>query len=162
MVLYSHLGQYPNSLPFRIAMPDGTTRTDPNTFTQEELQLAGYQQVEDPPALEQNQKLIWNQELASWQIEQLSEEELQQQVQLQLESIRQQRDRKIQDVSWRYERYARHARLGIPQIDYIEDLDNYIQSLCDITKNFPDPNLIVWPVLDANKKPLLPLEGSVL
>jgi hypothetical protein len=48
MTLYSHEGAEPAPLPFRITMPDGFTRTDPETFTPEEIAAAGY--VEAPAA----------------------------------------------------------------------------------------------------------------
>ena len=42
MTLYSNNGQRPAPLPFRITLPDGFTRTDPRTFTAEEIQSAGF------------------------------------------------------------------------------------------------------------------------
>ena len=41
-LLYSHNGDRPQPLPFRITMPDGFTRTDPSTFTDEEITAAGF------------------------------------------------------------------------------------------------------------------------
>jgi len=40
-LLYSQNGDRPQPLPFRITMPDGFTRTDPSTFTEEEIAAAG-------------------------------------------------------------------------------------------------------------------------
>jgi hypothetical protein len=40
--LYSYLGSMPAPLPFRITLPSGFTRTDPGTFTQDEIAAAGY------------------------------------------------------------------------------------------------------------------------
>lgn len=62
------------------------------------------------------------------------------------EQIRFQRNQKINDTQWRYERYARLDRLGLPQIDNIVSLDTYVQALADITKQ-ADPNNVNWPVL---------------
>lgn len=42
MTLYSLNGQRPGPLPFRIHMPDGSTRTDPSSFTEDEITAAGY------------------------------------------------------------------------------------------------------------------------
>lgn len=40
--LYSLDGAWPAPLPFRIRLDDGTTRTDPRTFTPEEIAAWGY------------------------------------------------------------------------------------------------------------------------
>jgi hypothetical protein len=40
--LYSLHGSRPAPLPFRITLPDGFTRTDPNTFTEDEIVAAGF------------------------------------------------------------------------------------------------------------------------
>lgn len=47
MTLYSHNQAFPASLPFRIVLSSGATRTDPATFTTAEITDAGY--VEAPP-----------------------------------------------------------------------------------------------------------------
>lgn len=46
MTIYSHNGSTPAPLPFRIRFADGSTRTDPATFTASDLESAGY--VEAP------------------------------------------------------------------------------------------------------------------
>lgn len=50
MTLYSHNGAIPAPLPFRITLPDGRTRTDPETFTPEEIAEAGYVAAPEAPA----------------------------------------------------------------------------------------------------------------
>jgi Phage tail assembly chaperone protein len=57
------------------------------------------------------------------------------------------RDKKIAEVDWRYTRYARQTRLGIPTTDSIEALDAYTQALADITLQ-EDPSNVVWPTLN--------------
>lgn len=42
MMLYSYRTCWPQVLPFRIRLSDGSTRTDPSTFTAEEIADAGY------------------------------------------------------------------------------------------------------------------------
>ena len=49
MQLYSHNNQYPTKLPNRLKFSDGTTRTDPETFTAEEIAAAGWVAVDNPP-----------------------------------------------------------------------------------------------------------------
>ena len=60
--------------------------------------------------------------------------------------IRENRDTRIAEVEWRYNRYYRNERLGLPQIDAIADLDAYVKSLTDITDQ-ENPFELVWPVL---------------
>lgn len=59
--------------------------------------------------------------------------------------VREQRDRMIADVSWRYERHGRHARLGLPQVDDLTALDAYVQELADLPQTQTDPFNMVWP-----------------
>lgn len=47
MTLYSYQGATPAPLPHRIILPDGQSRTDPATFTTDELAAAGY--IAAPP-----------------------------------------------------------------------------------------------------------------
>lgn len=42
MTLYSLHGARPETMPFRITLPNGFTRTDPSTFTEEEITAAGF------------------------------------------------------------------------------------------------------------------------
>jgi len=57
MTLYSLHGARPEPLPFRITLPNGFTRTDPSTFTEDEIHAAGFTgpYVSPPydPAIEQ-------------------------------------------------------------------------------------------------------------
>jgi len=41
-MLYSFNGGHPEPLPFRITLPNGFTRTDPSTFTEDEISVAGF------------------------------------------------------------------------------------------------------------------------
>jgi hypothetical protein len=147
-MLYSHNNQWPTQLPFRIYMPDGTTRTDPTTFTAEDLLLAGYKQVPDSPDLEQNQRLGWDSVAGEWVITTKSEEELlieeQQALERQWVYVRAQRDEMLARVDWRFIRYESQVRLEITPTDDIHALDTYAQALRDITLQ-EDPFNIVWP-----------------
>ena len=61
MTYYSKNGDYPiNGLPYRIVLPNGLTRTDPSTFTSDEIADAGYYVVADPPAVPEGWTLIWD------------------------------------------------------------------------------------------------------
>jgi hypothetical protein len=70
MILYSKDNSYPAPLPQRIRLADGSTRTDPATFTSEEIAAAGY--IPAPPAPEYDsltKQLSWIQ--GQWIIEPL-------------------------------------------------------------------------------------------
>jgi hypothetical protein len=151
MSLYSLRGAYPAPLPQRIRLSNGSTRTDSSTYTAEEIADAGYVQVPDMPMPNSVQKIYWDSLTVQWVLEDKTLEELQAETDALWNNIRKERDAKIQAVAWRYERHARHARLGIEQIDNIEDLDAYIQALADIPQIQTDPYDIVWPVLNAEE-----------
>lgn len=76
MTLYSYKTSYPQPLPFRIRLPNGQTRTDPSTFTAEEIADAGYIAVNDPPEITTTQVLTWNSETVSWEVRDKTEQEL--------------------------------------------------------------------------------------
>lgn len=153
-MLYSHNNGIPDQLPFRIKinkeLEDGTTvsftRTDPSTFTDEELKLANFVRIDTVPPEHDSktEKLVWNQD--HWDIVPLTESEIQDTINNLWKEIRNSRDRKIEEVEWRIHRYQSEVRQGLDPTDNIDDLDSYIQALRDIT-NQEDPYNIVWPVL---------------
>ena len=80
-MLYSFKDQYPAELPFRIVLSNNLTRTDPSTFTEEEIADAGYTLVPDPPSITENQVLEW---VGSWSIRDKTQEELSIEMQLKI------------------------------------------------------------------------------
>lgn len=58
-MLYTKDGSRPAPLPHRLHMPDGTTRTDSSTFTEEEIELAGYVIADKMPAATYPNKVLW-------------------------------------------------------------------------------------------------------
>jgi hypothetical protein len=52
--LYSKNNSYPTTLPFRIRLSDGSTRTDPNQFTADDIADAGYVLAPDKPSYNAN------------------------------------------------------------------------------------------------------------
>jgi len=60
MPLFSLNGNRPAPLPFRIRLPNGQTRTDPSSFTPEEIAAAGLTgPYEEPPYDSATQALLW-------------------------------------------------------------------------------------------------------
>ena len=61
-----------------------------------------------------------------------------------IHGVRMQRNAMMDAMRYRYERYQRNERLGLPQVDVLEEMDAYMQQLADIT-NAEDINIITWP-----------------
>ena len=142
-MLYSKNGSYPNQIPFRIKLSNGLTRTDPSTFTPEEIADAGYITVEDPPAsILDTQILEWTG--TDWNIRDKTEQELEIELNRKWQEIRDQRDHMLYLLDWRFIRYQSQVRLNITPTESIESLDIYTQELRDITLQ-TDPYNIVWP-----------------
>ena len=59
-MLYSFNGGHPEPLPFRITLPNGFTRTDPSTFTEDEILAAGFTgPFIEPPYDPTTEQLDW-------------------------------------------------------------------------------------------------------
>ena len=141
--MYSHNNNYPvNELPWRITLPNGMTKTNSSTFTEEDIEYAGYRYVDGPPEYDiLRQRVEWvigDDNIASWKIVQIPDEE-------KWKEIRNLRNIKIKEFEWRISRYHREVMLEINITDiYIEDMHRYMQALADITKQ-EDPFNITWP-----------------
>jgi hypothetical protein len=59
-LLYSYNNARPEPLPFRITLPTGFTRTDPSTFTEDEIVAAGFTgPYTEPPYDPATEQLDW-------------------------------------------------------------------------------------------------------
>lgn len=76
MALYSYNGEYPRPIPYRIVLSNGLTRTDPASFTPEELVDAGYTEVSNRPSITDTQVLEWDDVNIAWVIRDKTQEEL--------------------------------------------------------------------------------------
>ncbi|NDA09920.1 MAG: hypothetical protein EBZ53_03780 [Verrucomicrobia bacterium] len=145
-MLYSLAGGKPQELPFRIRLANGQTRTEPSTFTTEEITSAGYVPVPEFPTITKFQKAEWKNN--TWFITDLDREKvLEEERQLLLHDINIARKNLIEQVEWRIFRHQSELRLGItPTEADVSHIDRYIQALRDIT-NQPDLSNITWPQL---------------
>jgi len=145
MTMYSFNKQYPVlTKPERIRLSDGTTKTDSTTFDNADLTDAGWQVVEDKPNVDvRTHKVSWDG--TKWVTESLSDKELKDIKNRDLQSYRIQRDKLIDEVEWKIMRYHSFARQGKSQIDDIVVLDKYIQDLRDCI-NIDDPSSTELPV----------------
>lgn len=147
-MLYSINGDYPvETLPHRIRLSDGSTRTDNSTFTDSDLSNAGITTVSNPPDFNQEtHKLVWSG--TEWQTVSLTESEISARNNQRWQEIRETRDAKIKEIEWRIMRYQSETRQGVEErTDNIVELDTYIQALRDITSTTTNPLEVVWPTL---------------
>lgn len=136
-MLYSHNGLYPTTLPNRIRLSDGSTRTEPDTFTDEEIADAGYVLVSDPPGYDNTtQRLNWD---SDWSIENLDSAEL---------AI-------IENQNWLNIREERNNLLKESDIEALKEIENtreiseelitYRTALRNIPQNHENSTDVVWP-----------------
>lgn len=147
-MLYSIKGNYPvETLPHRIRLSDGSTRTDSSTFTTDDLSNAGITTVSNPPSYNQNtQKLTWNEIEIDWEVIDLTQEQIEELTNLAWQNIRKKRDSLLQQVDGKVLRYQSEVRIGITtNTDNISELDTYAQALRDVPSTFSDPGNVVWP-----------------
>jgi len=65
--LYSYKGAEPTGLPHRIILSNGASRTDNTSFTEEELNDAGFSgPYEKPEYDESRQEIVWDNETLMW------------------------------------------------------------------------------------------------
>ena len=145
---YSVNGDYPiTTLPHRIRLSNGLTKTDNTTFTDSDLVSAGITTVADNPSYNANtQKLVWNRETTEWDVTELTQDELDQITDSKWKQVRSQRDYLLSEADQRVLRYQSEERAGITtHTDSISDLDTYMQALRDIPQTNSSPDNIVWP-----------------
>jgi hypothetical protein len=142
-MLYSLNNQYPRQLPFRITLSNGTTRTDPATFTSEELADAGYVLVENPPIVNSpSEKLEWDSVSLTWSIVSKTEEELALEEQIVAQSARDFRNRLLSESDWTQVLDAPVDRVAWA---------TYRQALRDITAQPGFPYDIIWPTVETSE-----------
>lgn len=147
-MLYSINGKYPiDTLPYRIRLSDGSTRTDSSTFTADELSSAGITTVSDPPEYNADtHKLTWDNNDVEWKVIALTTEELADLNDLAWQGIREERDSLLKEIDEKVLRYQSEVRIGVTTTtDNISDLDTYSQALRDIPSTYSNPNDVEWP-----------------
>ena len=147
-MLYSIKGEYPiDSLPHRIRLSDGSTRTDNSTFTADELSSAGITTVSYPPEYNADtHKLIWDNTDVEWEVVALTQEEIDNLISIGWQGIRNERDSLLKKTDEKILRYQSEVRIGITTTtDNISDLDAYAQALRDIPSTYSNPNDVEWP-----------------
>lgn len=149
---YSVNGDYPiTTLPHRIRLSNGLTKTDNTTFTDSDLVSAGITTVADAPSYDSNtHKLVWNRETTEWDVVELNENELEILNTEKWNTIRNRRNDLLSYADQRVLRYQSEERVGITtHKDSISDLDAYMQDLRNIPQTYSNPDDVVWPSLDG-------------
>jgi hypothetical protein len=125
----------PQRLPFRLVLADGTTRTDPRTFTSEEIASAGYVLIPSPPNVEAPQRVDWvNNE---WIVRDPTEGE----INTQLLSVQRECRARLDASDYRVTK-ALEAGESVPEV-----WKTYRQRLRDIFNNIDVPDIwrVEWP-----------------
>lgn len=120
MALYSYQNQMPKPIPFRIVLANGQTRTDPTTFTPEEIAEAGYTAAPNPPEAGDNQVVNWDSASYQWVVRDLTVEEI--------ESSRSARRAEMVVT-------PRQARLALLGAGKLADIETAIAALDEPTKS---------------------------
>lgn len=145
MTLYSYKKNYPQGIPFRIKLSDGSTRTDPLTFTDEIIADAGYVAVSDKPTInEVLQTVSWSSQDNNWVIEDKTEDrvaiEAQAKIDAQWYIIRQQRDEYLKSTDILILRDFESG--NVANVNVV----TYRQALRDLPQTQTDPFNISWPI----------------
>tara|TARA_Y100000114_G_scaffold32667_1_gene28077 strand:+ start:160 stop:615 length:456 start_codon:yes stop_codon:yes gene_type:complete len=134
-------------LPSRIRLEDGTTKTDLENYTEEELNAIGIVKVDSPPSYTEWYKTAnWYED--KWKVEDIPEIEKNIKFNSKWSAIRQQRDTYIQNCSQLIEKYNSEIRRGVTPTINITKVDEYVEELRQIPQKQTDPFSIVWPTLD--------------
>ena len=134
--LYSLNQEWPQPLPFRVKLPHGSTRTDPATFSSDELSAWGYDGPHSlPPHDDRTEILEWSG--TAFSVRPMTTEERQVVLYQQWAAVRTQRNQRLAECDW--------TQLPDAPVDAAA-WAVYRQELRDITQQ-PDPFNLVWPTL---------------
>ena len=141
---YSINKAYPvYGLPHRITFPDGSTKTDVTTFTEDDLKNANIVEVSSKPSISTMQTLSWSG--TEWVVKDLPELDAQAKKEQQWGMVREERDALIKGQSKYIEQYLSEVRRKVTPTINIEIVDNHIEELRQIPQKNSDPFNINWP-----------------
>ena len=134
--LYSLNQAFPQELPFRITLADGTTRTDPSTFTDAELTSWGYTGPFTRPDYDRYSEVLeWTG--SDFNVRPMTTEERDFVIAEQWSQVRRKRNQLLLESDWTQLDDSPADKTGWA---------TYRQQLRDITAQ-PDPYNIDWPVM---------------
>jgi hypothetical protein len=132
--LYSFQGQEPQELPHKIRLSDGRSRTDASTFTEEEIEEAGFTGPYTRPEFDSEvETQSWDEEIGNWVTTPIPDEVF-------WENLRAQRNILLQSSDW--------SQLSDAPLTSAEKTAwaTYRQELRDLPANTQDPRQINWPL----------------
>lgn len=130
--LYSYKGEEPTPIT-EIMLSSGLKRTNPETFTEEELADAGYTGPYTRPSFDlETETQRWDAKIGDWVTEPISNEEL-------WSKIRAERNRLLAECDWTMVADA-------PESLNFHEWEMYRQRLRDITNLYDNPKDVTWPV----------------
>lgn len=133
-LLYSYNSACPAPLPFRITLPNGFTRTDPSTFTEDEITAAGLTGPYTQPSYDSKTEVLdWNG--SEYFIRPHNTQELEDQ----WNKVREQRNQLLKDSDWTQ---ISDYDLGL---ENKEQWATYRQELRDLPEVQSNPFDIQWP-----------------
>jgi hypothetical protein len=131
--LYSYKGQEPKILPEKIELSDGKSRTDISSYTEEEIKDAGFTGPYEIPQYDQQyQRIHWDSETLSFIIEDISDEEL-------WDNIRKKRNILLSECDWT-------MMADAPENLNFHEWEMYRQRLRDLPTFYENPKDVKWPI----------------
>lgn len=133
---YNKISGYLGELPERVILPSGLTRTDPSSYTDEELEEWGYILLQNKPDVDIDEYVSFNTETYEWEV-------LNKPLEPQWDEVRKKRNELLAETDWYVIRFVER---GIPIPDVVT---TYRKALRDITLQ-ENPFFIEWPVLNID------------
>lgn len=147
---FSYKGRTPEYMfPERILLSNGDSRTDPETFTEEELIDAGYIKCTEPPIYDVSKEiLLYDPESNQWSVQPATEKWIARYNQSNLDSLANEneshRQLLLSEFVWRIYRNQSELRLGLTPTEDIQHLLAYRDALESLDVS-SDPYNVVWP-----------------
>jgi len=153
-MLYSLNGAYPSQLPFRIRLSNGSSRTEPSSFTLGEIVDAGYIEVSDEPNITSNQVLSWDSQNIQWVIRDKTEQELENELnnakQTRLTYISESRDSELRQLTCEWDNDQWDARET--DSTRIANVLTMIEQASN--QGIPTPTTVDWRTFDDQTRTL--------
>lgn len=148
MALYYKENQIPGRLPHSITLKDTHgntyTRTDPSSFTEEEIAQAGYIKAPDKPrVVPAGQEVHWNPKQKNWVVLSQVNSQIPLTTAQKWQKVREERNRLLAQADAKVLYNYEH---GITD----ENLTTYRQALRDITTTYRNPDAVEWPELETD------------
>ena len=138
--LYTKNGCYPQIIPPIIELENGSTRSNPTTFTAEEIESAGWVLAPEVPEYNISTHILnWDRETSTYVIETIPQEELDRAREFEWRGIREERNLLLAECDYMI---IKAFEAGTTLSD---EWIAYRQALRDLPSTSDTPGGIVWP-----------------